>query len=214
VDWNCDGDTTDADVARNINQGVSWNNNATLDTLTSQNDWDHLVYTGGAIAQPGASVTLPAQTEVIDIDAFTDLQLPDAPTTNGIDLLVQAPPTASAPPTKVAVISVDYDNYGITSAASTVLTATLGAGLTYVGDNSGITPTVAGNVVTWDLGNLDLTAGQKFFLQLGVPNDSLGTQYNVTLAIGSAGTDDNPSNNSAKVTVTTAMHTYLPLAEH
>jgi hypothetical protein len=80
MDWNCDGDSTDNPVSANINRGMSWNNNATLDTLTSQNDWDNLVYSGGAISQPGADVTLPAVTEVIDITEEQDDTIPNAPT--------------------------------------------------------------------------------------------------------------------------------------
>lgn len=77
VDWNCDGDEADTSVSRNINQGMSWNNNATLDTLTSQEDWSNLVYTGGAISQPGADVSLPENTEIIDITEEQDADIPD-----------------------------------------------------------------------------------------------------------------------------------------
>lgn len=76
VDWNCDGDETDTGVSHNINQGMSWNNNSTLTTLTSQNDWDNIKYSGGAISQPGANVMLPAQSEVIDIDVDQDAEIP------------------------------------------------------------------------------------------------------------------------------------------
>ena len=77
VDWNCDNDATDPNVSRHINQGMSWNNNNDLTTLTSQNDWDNLVYTGGAISQPGATVDLPAISEVIDITETQDADIPD-----------------------------------------------------------------------------------------------------------------------------------------
>jgi hypothetical protein len=77
VDWNCDGDAADTSVSRNINQGMSWNNNATMDTLTSQEDWSNLVYTGGAISQPGADVSLPETTEIIDITEEQDADIPD-----------------------------------------------------------------------------------------------------------------------------------------
>lgn len=76
VDFNCDGDESDASVAENINQDMSWNNNACLDTLTSQNYWINLVYTGGAISQPGATVDLPDETEVIDIEEEQDKTIP------------------------------------------------------------------------------------------------------------------------------------------
>ncbi len=72
VDWNCDGDATDSGISRNINQGVWWNNNSTLDTLTSQNDWINLVFVGGALGAPGANITLPTDSEVIDVDVEQD----------------------------------------------------------------------------------------------------------------------------------------------
>jgi hypothetical protein len=77
VDWNCDGDETDTSVSRNINQGMSWNNNGTVTVLTSWNDWDHIVFNGGAISQPGAIVDLPSETEVIDITEVQDHSIPD-----------------------------------------------------------------------------------------------------------------------------------------
>ena len=89
VDWNCDGDETDTGVSHNINQGMSRNNNGTLGTLTSQNDWDNLVYSGGAISQPGANVILPAQSEVIDIDVDQDAEIPSFPTTVYLPIIIK-----------------------------------------------------------------------------------------------------------------------------
>ena len=89
VDWNCDGDATDTGVSFNINRGMSWNNNSTLDTLTSQNDWVNLVYSGGAISQPGASVILPAQSEVIDIDVVQNAQIPSFPSNIYLPLVIR-----------------------------------------------------------------------------------------------------------------------------
>lgn len=77
VDWNCDSDETDTDVNENINQGMSWNNNTTFTVLTSANEWDIIVFTGGAISQPGATVDLPAQSEVDDITEEQDDNIPD-----------------------------------------------------------------------------------------------------------------------------------------
>ena len=82
VDWNCDGDSTDTGVIYNINQGMSWNHNSTLDTLTTQNDWVNLVYSGGAIGAPGAIIILPSQSEVIDITVEQDAQIPSFQSSN------------------------------------------------------------------------------------------------------------------------------------
>lgn len=89
VDWNCDGDQTDIGVSYNINQGMSWNNNSTLDTLTTQNDWINLVYSGGAIGAPGAIVTLPSQSEVIDITVEQDAQIPSFQSSNYLPLVIR-----------------------------------------------------------------------------------------------------------------------------
>ncbi len=76
ADWNCNDVYTDTQVVANINQGYSWNHNDTLDTLTNQNDWDLLVYTGGALGQPGATVVLPDVTEVDEITKEQADQIP------------------------------------------------------------------------------------------------------------------------------------------
>ncbi|MCB0211951.1 MAG: choice-of-anchor L domain-containing protein [Anaerolineae bacterium] len=83
VDWNCDGDETDTGVSYNVN------NSNGLGTLTTQNDWINLVYSGGAISQPGADVELPSQTEVIDIDATQDAQIPSFPTKTYVPLIIR-----------------------------------------------------------------------------------------------------------------------------
>jgi hypothetical protein len=72
VDWNCDGDAADNPVSRNINRGMSWNNNTTLDTLTGFDDWANIVYTGGAIGAPGALIPLPSTTFPEEITEVQD----------------------------------------------------------------------------------------------------------------------------------------------
>ncbi len=69
VDWNCNGSRSDNPVSSEINHSGA------LDTLTSQNDWDHLVFSGGAISLPGTSVVLPAETESIEITYEQDQQI-------------------------------------------------------------------------------------------------------------------------------------------
>ena len=78
VDWNCDGDATDNGVSRNINEGVWWSNDPTVDTLTTHNDWINLVFSGGAIGAPGADIQLPKESVVIDITKEQDDDIPSA----------------------------------------------------------------------------------------------------------------------------------------
>lgn len=208
ADWNCDGDTTDVGINRNINEGESWNNNATLDVLTSQNDWLNLVYSGGAIGAPGAIIDLPQLTEVIDIDESEDSDLP--PTTNEVDVWVDVPATLDAPPAGIGAVTVLYSNYGQTLATSVTVTATLGGGLTYLGDSAGVTPTVSGNQVVWELPDLDLTDSGWFLMQVELPNDPFGTTYSVDLEITSDGPEADPADNTASADLMAAYLNYLP----
>ncbi|MAU01384.1 MAG: hypothetical protein CL608_29950 [Anaerolineaceae bacterium] len=80
IDWNCDNDTTDNQASYNINQGKYYSNNSDLTILTSQNDWDNLVFDGGAIGSPGA--LLAPESEVIDIDATQAAEIPPYPIYN------------------------------------------------------------------------------------------------------------------------------------
>lgn len=71
IDWNCDG-ACGGTVSANINASPS----VTLSVLTSYNDWDYLVFNGGAIGKLGQDIERPAETEVIDISRAEDGQIP------------------------------------------------------------------------------------------------------------------------------------------
>jgi hypothetical protein len=58
IDWNCDGDAADTGIQVDINKDTQ------LSVLTSYDDWVNLVFTGGAIGQPGAPLDPPATTVV------------------------------------------------------------------------------------------------------------------------------------------------------
>jgi uncharacterized repeat protein (TIGR01451 family) len=111
-----------------------------------------------------------------------------------------------------AAIALRYTNYGGTTATGVTLTATLGNGLTYAGDTSGIVPTVSGNLVVWNLPDLGLLADGSFMLYVGVPTGATpGTRYPITLLLTSAGPEINPGNNTATAQVMAARQIYLPL---
>jgi hypothetical protein len=75
IDWNCDGQADDTSVAENINEGPDWGHDTRLSTLRSYNDWPNLVFTGGAIGQPGADPELPEETEAEEITEEEDAVL-------------------------------------------------------------------------------------------------------------------------------------------
>ena len=209
VDWNCDSDESDSGVNRNINQGVWWNNSSTVGTLTSQNDWVNLVFTGGAISAPGASIVLPTKSEVIDVDVEQDDDI--APTSADVDVWVKVPRnTMYTDPSVVLTIPIRYNNYGITTAANAIVKLALDPGLTYIGDTASVTPVVVGNQVEWNFGNLALSGGGSFDLQVSVPNDPLGTGYTSQLEISSDGPEADPDDDSTNVLIMIMEQIFLP----
>lgn len=71
VDWNCNGSQANTGVVMNIN------GEGGLTTLTTHNDWDHLVFLGGAIGRLGANIELPQEGESNELDWLTDFLIND-----------------------------------------------------------------------------------------------------------------------------------------
>lgn len=65
VDWNCDGDKSDSNLSTSVN------NDTTLEILTSANEWEHLVYDGGAVGALGALPELPQTTSMVESPEIT-----------------------------------------------------------------------------------------------------------------------------------------------
>lgn len=111
-----------------------------------------------------------------------------------------------------AEISVFYANDGLTTATNVKLSLTLDEGLTYNYDTSGITPSIAGNTVEWDLPDLAPLDNDRFMLYLSIPSDApLGTQYSISFTLSSDGTDSDPENNTFDAIIFSTKHVFLPL---
>jgi hypothetical protein len=128
-----------------------------------------------------------------------------------VDGWVQAPSLVGTLPASIAGIQMRYGNYGATTATSIVLTATLGTGLTYVSDTSGISSTISGNVLIWNLPDIAFLGSGQFILRVSIPSDPIGTRYPVTLTLSSAGTEANPADNAMTLEVMAARPMFLPL---
>ena len=116
------------------------------------------------------------------------------------------------PPGGNAAVGVRYANRGTTIATGVVLTATLDSNLTYVSDTSGVVPTVSGNDVVWNLPDLGFLESRDFTLYVQVPSGAdYGTRYPITLTLTSAGSEANPSDNTASAQVMAARQVFLPL---
>ncbi len=210
IDWNCDGDTSDTSVARNINAGPVWEPDTARTTLATQSDWNRLIFKGGFIGVPGVAIELPTQTEVTELAYEQDASIP--PSTTWVDLWVTAPDKIWGPANGGEVaFTISYNNYGQTTATHTRLNAALPAGVSYVSDTSGITPVVNGSALTWDLSSLELTAGNTFTLRLTLPSGNIGTTLSLTFSMVSDQADDIPENDVFISTLILASQHFIPL---
>jgi uncharacterized repeat protein (TIGR01451 family) len=131
---------------------------------------------------------------------------------SGVDLAVAAhPASAGVVPGDTTPFDLRVTNYGLTIATGIQLTATLDGGLSYITDTSGITPTLAGNIITWALPALTYSEFQAFSLTVALTSTAtLCTHYPIGLETTSAQTDANPADNTAAPFVFVPCQTFLP----
>lgn len=110
-----------------------------------------------------------------------------------------------------AGIDIRYANYGATTATGVVLTATLPLSVTYASDSLGLTPTIAGNTVTWHLPDMSLLDQGRFTLWVNLPAVELGTRYTVTLSWHAGNGEADPVNNTANVEIMVANQIFMPI---
>jgi hypothetical protein len=132
-------------------------------------------------------------------------------TTPGIDLWIQSSSRISAPTASLVTIPIQYGNLGATIANPVTLTATMSNGLTYLGDTSGIPPTLNGNTVMWALPALSFGDNQSFSIIISLPDAPIGTKYSFNLTINSGGMEVYPDDNNLLIEVMVARLLFLPL---
>ncbi len=108
---------------------------------------------------------------------------------SGVDLILSGHSTLETISGITASIPVQFSNKGLDTGTGITLTATLASGLTYVSDNSGITPSVSGNTVTWNIPDLDFLGQGKIELKVKVPVSTNGAAYPVAFQITSSQAD-------------------------
>lgn len=131
----------------------------------------------------------------------------------GVDsvLSVGQPAAFSRPDSPVTPIALKLAGRGGLPATAVRLTAVLDPRLHYVNDTSGITPTVSGQTVTWNLPDLRLYDIRQFQLFLETSGAVLGDRLPVQLQLASAEPDLTPANNQATVQVWVSQPVYLPV---
>lgn len=130
-----------------------------------------------------------------------------------VDLVVSFPASLfGGPPGGNAAVGIRAANHGTTLATNVILTATLASSLTYIGDTSGIAPTISGDDVVWNLPDLGFLESFNFILHIQVPlTAEYGARYPITLTLTAAGPEANFSDNTANAQVMAARQVFLPL---
>lgn len=164
----------------------------------------------GDTNDPGFPVTPNAFDKSLGVhDGFIIAQ--PTPITDDVDLFVTMQETVAGAPNGNVVIPMFFGNLGATTADNVFVTATLDAGLVYISDSTGTAPVVNGNELTWEIHNMLFGGRDAFDLVLQLPDEALGTQFDVAVTVVSDGPEAFPANNSASVTIKIASQTFLPL---
>jgi uncharacterized repeat protein (TIGR01451 family) len=99
---------------------------------------------------------------------------------------------------------VSYGNSGDATAHSVVLTDTLPSNVTYVSDDSGITPNVSAGKAVWNLGTVNADAADGFSLIVHIADTvSVGTDLVNTVEVSTSDEESDYLNNSFPHTATT-----------
>jgi len=115
-------------------------------------------------------------------------------------------------PGETITVGINYANNGITVSNATELSLSLPAGISYIGDNSGITPDIQGNKIVWNLPGLGFGDNGGFQVRLALESEAeFGDRYPISLKIESSETDVNPADNNDNSEIFAGQPCYLPL---
>jgi ELWxxDGT repeat protein len=124
----------------------------------------------------------------------------------GVDAYA-APAFSSATPGQIASVPVRLGNRRLDAATLTV-SVRLDDGLAYLGDTSGISPTISGQTLSWTLPQFGVGA-RDFLLVLQAPDAPLGTRLAYELRVSAEG-DADPSNDVATGELLISRRQLLP----
>ncbi|MFZ2486592.1 MAG: PA14 domain-containing protein [Anaerolineae bacterium] len=131
----------------------------------------------------------------------------------GVDNVLSAAPASGyvAPGGMATPLDVRLEGRGGAAATSVRLAVTLDPRLSYVDDTSGVTPTVNGETVTWNLPDLRLYDMRQFQVNTRATGGSFGDSLPVQMQLSAAEPDLTPANNEATVQMRLSRPFYLPL---
>lgn len=129
----------------------------------------------------------------------------------GAEVVLTTPRSALVEEEGTAQLRATLRNDGLTTAASVILTATLGHHLAYA--NATPAATVNGNMVVWSLPDIAYQGSQEIMLYTSVPTRTIfGAGSNITWTVTTAGPEENHADNTGITGVYIILEkSYLPL---
>jgi hypothetical protein len=116
------------------------------------------------------------------------------------------------PPGGMATAPIAFGNHGNSLATSVMMTVTLDSALSYLGDTSGVSPTIVGDKLSWELSNLALLQEEQFELNLGLPGDAIvGDSYDIHLELASDGPEVNGVDNQLDGVIVASRQVFVPV---
>ena len=109
IDWNWDGDSVDTDVSVDINR-KSCGNPSSLTILGNTNNWNEIVFNGGAVGHLGENIDLPVVVKdpgLVDINELEDASIP-----TDFAVSVIGPPNAFLSPAQTRIYTYTVTNTG------------------------------------------------------------------------------------------------------
>jgi hypothetical protein len=159
--------------------------------------------TGALLTQPMLFHTTPGAAPSLNTSftGYGNTSYSTAPTA-GVDAWVQGAPGLPAVPGHAAGVRVEYGNHGLDLATATVVSATVGGGLTLP---------IPGNTTTFNVADLGWLDTGVLNLVVNVPNDPVGTSYPITVTIGTAGSDANSVDNQVMFNLVSSNGLFVPI---
>ncbi len=190
------------------------NNRGILTWMDENNRYLYYAYVQGT---NGALLTAPVISH--RADRFEVSRSGSGATTNswspaaGIDLVgAFSSGLYGGAPGGLAMLTLQYSNIGAGTAEFPELTLTLPAGLTYVGDTSGITPDPWEDTVTWQLPELPYGSASEFTVYLAVDGAvPVPSFLDLSLELSSENMDANPADNVDTAQVLVGLQSFIPI---
>ena len=115
---------------------------------------------------------------------------------------------------QVGAIPVTIGNDGTLMQQSITVTLTLTDGVEYLSDTSGITPTIQGSMLTWQLNQIPTNCSeQSFVVYVGLPDAEVGEQRPFSVTIGGMVAGDISNDNQSNGLIVVGNPLFLPAVQ-